>query len=282
MWANFHTHCDYCDGKGPMQDYVDKAKQLEMLSLGFSSHAPVPFDTKWCMKAERLDEYSETISALKKANTGLDIYAGLEVDFIPNVTSPDSFKKAVDYTIGSVHFVDKHPDGRWWEIDGLHASFIDGLKAIFNNNIQAAIVRYFELTREMIITACPTVVGHLDKIKIQNVDGKFFSESESWYQHEIKKTVDLISTTGSIVEVNTRGIYQRKSDTTYPSPWILSYLHKKNVPITISSDAHHPKDLILQFSETAMMLQNIGFKTLSVLSEGRWKPLSFDEHGITR
>ena len=280
MWANFHTHCDYCDGKGPIQAFVDEANQLGMMSLGFSSHAPVPFDTKWCMKQERFDEYTREIQTLKQ-NVSLDLYTGLEVDFIPNVTSPDRFRN-VDYTIGSIHFVEQLPDGRHWEIDGAHAPFLEGLKEIFNNNIQAAIVRYFELTREMVSTACPTVIGHLDKIKIQNIDGKFFSESESWYQDEIKKTIDLISETGAIVEVNTRGIYQNKSETTYPSPWILSYLLKKNVPVTIRSDAHHPKDLVNRFSETANILRNIGFEKLSILSEGKWQPFSFNEHGVTR
>lgn len=282
MWANFHTHCDYCDGKGSMQDYVDQAKQLGMLSLGFSSHAPVPFDTKWCMKAEHFDEYTKSIEALKQAATSIDIYSGLEVDFIPDVTSPNRFSNLVDFTVGSIHFVDQLPDGSWWEIDGAHALFLDGLRAIFNNNIQSAIVRYFELTREMISTSCPTVVGHIDKIKIQNVGGKFFSESESWYQQEIKKTIDLIASMGAIVEVNTRGVYQKKSDTTYPSPWILSYIHKKNIPVTISSDAHHPKDLVSRFSDAALMLRHIGFERLSVLSEGSWQPFSFDEHGIIR
>lgn len=282
MWANFHTHCDYCDGKGPMQDYVEHAKQLGMMSIGFSSHAPVPFDTTWCMKEERLDEYIRAVDKINKIESNIDVYKGLEVDFIPDVTSPDIFKKRLDYTIGSIHFVDQFPDGQRWEIDGAHTFFLEGLKKIFNNNIQAAIVRYFELTREMISTACPTIVGHLDKIKIQNIEGKFFSESESWYQQEIRKTIDLIGSAGAIVEVNTRGIYQKKSDTTYPSPWVLTYLHKKNVPITISSDAHHPKDLVNQFSETAMVLHNIGFKTISFLSEGTWQPFSFDEHGVTR
>lgn len=282
MWANFHTHCDYCDGKSPMQDYVDQARQLGMMSIGFSSHAPVPFDTKWCMKEERLEEYIKAVDSIDRAATGIDVYTGLEVDFIPDVTSPEVFRKKLDYTIGSIHFVDKFLEGPRWEIDGSHAIFLDGLKKIFNNNIKAAIARYFELTREMISTACPTVIGHLDKIKIQNVDGKFFSESESWYQEEIHKTIDLIGSTGAIVEVNTRGIYQKKSDTTYPSPWILTYLNKKNIPVTISSDAHHPKDLVNQFSETAKILHNIGFKTISILSDGTWQPFSFDEHGVIR
>jgi histidinol-phosphatase (PHP family) len=282
MWVNYHTHCNYCDGKSPMQEYVDEAERLNLLSIGFSSHAPIPFDTKWCMKSQRLEEYIQDIETIRKTKPLAEIYTGLEVDFVPNVTSPNLFKEKLDYTIGSVHFVDSLPDGRHWEIDGNHALFLEGLSKIFHNNIQSAISRYFELTREMIATACPTVIGHLDKIKIQNVDGKFFSETESWYQNEVQRTIDMVSSSGAIVEVNTRGLYQRKSDTTYPSPWILALLHEKNIPITISSDAHHPKDLVKLFSETAKLLRNIGFKTIAILTEGTWKSFSFSEHGIEK
>jgi histidinol-phosphatase (PHP family) len=275
-------HSKYCDGKSEMMDYVDEARKLNMISIGFSSHAPVPFPTKWCMKAERLEDYLIDIEKIKTSNSFVEIYKGLEVDFIPGVTSPNLFRDKLDYTVGSIHFIEKFPDGRHWEIDGTHTLFLEGYSTIFQNNIQDAITRYFELTREMIDTACPSIVGHLDKIKIQNVESKFFKETDAWYKNEVMKTIDQIHTSGVIVEVNTRGIYQKKSDTTYPSPWILEMLYKKNIPVTISSDAHHRDDIINQFPTTALLLKKIGFKTISVLSEGTWKPFSFNEHGIIR
>lgn len=280
MWANFHTHSNYCDGKGELTDYVQEAKKLNMMSLGFSSHAPIPFSTQWCMKYERFADYLNALEIIKKSNPEVDIYKGLEVDFIPGVTSVNLFKDKLDYTVGSIHFVEKFPDGTGWEIDGTHAFFLEGFSKIFNNNIRETLKRYFELTREMIITACPTIIGHLDKIKIQNVEEKFFSETDAWYQQEVKDTIDLIKSSGSIVEVNTRGIYQKKSATTYPSPWILEILHQKNIPVTISSDAHHPRDIVNEFPEAAMLLKKIGFKTITVLHEGNWKPFPFSEHGV--
>lgn len=282
MWANFHTHSNYCDGKGELMDYVQEAKNLNMVSLGFSSHAPVPFPTSWCMQADRFTDYSDAVEKIKSLNPEPEIYKGMEVDFIPGVTAPNLFKDKLDYTIGSIHFIDKLPDGKDWEIDGTHSLFLEGYTKIFNNNIRDAITRYLELTREMIATACPTIIGHLDKIKIQNVEGKFFSETDEWYQQEIKKTIDVISSSGAIVEVNTRGIYQKKSRTTYPSPWILEILHQKNIPVTISSDAHHPRDIVNQFTETAALLKNIGFKTITILYGGHWKPFSYNDHGIIR
>lgn len=282
MWANFHTHSKYCDGKGELTEYVEHARALGMKCIGFSSHAPIPFPTQWTMKTERFADYLAEIDNIQSTYSDIQIYKGLEVDYIPSVTSPNLFKDKLDYTIGSVHFVEKFPNGTGWEIDGSHALFLEGLDKIFNNNIQDAIVRYFELTREMISSACPSVIGHLDKIKIQNIDNKFFHENDAWYQEEIKKTIDAVFTSGAIVEVNTRGIYQKKSATTYPSPWILELLHEKRIPVTISSDAHHKGDLINYFPETAAMLNQIGFKNLTVFSEGVWKALPYDENGFSK
>ena len=282
MWSNFHMHSNYCDGKAEMIDYVQEAKAKGMLSIGFSSHAPVNFPCLWCMKKERLGSYIHSIDALRAAVSEIEVYKGLEVDFIPGIISPNDFRKDLDYTIGSIHFVDRYSDGRPWEIDGTHAVFLDGLEKIFQNDIKAAVTRYFELTREMIETSCPTIIGHMDKIKIQNPAQKFFSEDEGWYQKEIKKTIDLIAEKKVIVEVNTRGIYQKKSSTTYPSPWILELMQAKNVHITISSDAHHPSDIINQFPETAALLMDIGFDSIHVLHKTKWKAFSFNTHGIQR
>jgi histidinol-phosphatase (PHP family) len=280
MWSNYHTHSKYCDGKDELIDYVSMARQKNIKSLGFSSHAPVPFDCKWCMQKDKLAAYLEQIDTLKNSHQDIELYKSLEIDFIPGVISPFEFKDELDYTIGSIHFIDKLPDNTPWEIDGTHAIFKEGYEKIFNSNIRDVLVRYFELTREMIYASDPTIIGHLDKIKIQNIDGKYFNETDQWYKDEVLKTLKLIEQAESIVEVNTRGIYQKKTSTTYPSPWILEIIRDKNIPITISSDAHHPDDLTNQFEQTSELLLKMKFKKLSMLSEGKWKQLPFDNHGI--
>jgi histidinol-phosphatase (PHP family) len=280
MWSNYHSHSKYCDGKGEISDYIAAAKKNNVKSIGISSHAPVPFPCKWCMDKSKLSEYLSTIDDLRKINPDLEIYKGLEVDFVPGITSPNNFKDELDYSVGSIHFVDQFPDGTRWEIDNTHVVFLDGLEKIFKNNIKDAIVRYFELSCEMLYGSTPDILGHLDKIKIQNVDGKFFNESDTWYQHEVKKLINLAEQANIIVEVNTRGIYQKKTTSTYPGLWILELIRSKNIRITISSDAHHPDDLINQFPETAKLLYNAGFRELAVLREGAWKQLPFDEKGL--
>ncbi|HYG18994.1 MAG TPA: histidinol-phosphatase [Ohtaekwangia sp.] len=282
MWSNFHTHSDYCDGKGPVEQYAQKAAANGMMALGFSSHAPLPFHRPWTMQEDHIDGYVRAIAALKKSFPTLEIYTGLETDYIPGITSPAIFRDKLDYTIGSIHFVEQLPDGTPWEIDGNHALFLDGYTKIFKSDIKAVMHRYYALTREMISTAGPAIVGHLDKIKIQNIGGQFFDEQAPWYRHEIVSTLDTIRAHGTIVEVNTRGIYQKKSSTTYPSPWILELVHQREIPVTLSSDAHHPDDLTNQFPATARLLAAIGFKTLMVLHEGRWQPVPFNERDLAQ
>lgn len=280
MWVNYHSHSHYCDGAGTLQDYIDQAAISNLSCIGFSSHAPVPFDCTWCMKIEKLPRYIQEIESLKLAQSSLQLYKGLETDYIPGMVSPHTYKDLLDYTVGSIHFVEKLPGGKPWEIDNTHQVFLEGFEKIFKNKIRDVIHRYYELTREMIQNACPDVVGHLDKIKIQNKSGLFYKEDEAWYREEVTKTLDVIGSTNAIIEVNTRGLYQKKSDTPYPSPWILEIIHKRNLPITLSSDAHHPRDIVNQFTETAALLSKIGFTKLHILKDGFWQPVSFNQHGI--
>jgi len=274
MWSNFHTHTNYCDGKGTFKDCL---RVSGIKSIGFSSHAPLPFGTPWAMRADQLENYLNEIKRLRVEEKSIEVYAGLEVDYIPGLIAPTNFNN-LDYTIGSIHFVDAFPDSRPWEIDGTHSIFLEGLQTLFNNKPREAWSRYFELTREMIRQTPPTILGHLDKMKIQNIG--LFDEQDLWYREEIKQTLDSLKGTGIIVEVNTRGLYQKKSTTTYPSPWILAQIKAAGIPITLSSDAHYPEQLFNEFSETARLLKSIGFKQVSILLQGTWQRVDFDEYGL--
>jgi histidinol-phosphatase (PHP family) len=279
MWSNFHTHSNFCDGKGAIEEYMKRAEADGIKSIGFSSHAPLPFPCKWSMKEESLPVYLSKIESLKPVFQHVEIYKGLEIDFIPGEISPDDFRKRLDYTIGSIHFVD-HFEGKRWEIDNTLEIFKEGLENIFESNIQKAVTRYYQLTREMIMKSPPDIIGHLDKIKMHNFRHPLFDESELWYRQEIDKTLELVRQANRIIEVNTRGLYQNKSSTTYPSPWVLDRVCNLGIPVTLSSDAHHPGDLTKEFQGTTELLRQIGFKNFSILTGGSWKQVPIQEYGL--
>lgn len=283
-WTNYHSHTHFCDGKGTAKDYIEAAIGQGMISYGISSHAPTPFDWPWTMKQDRLKDYLFEVQECKALYLGLiDIYCSLEVDFIPgivSVKSPWIEQADLDYTIGSVHFVDAFPNGTPWEIDGAHKVFEDGLKEIFGGNARTAVERYYALTRQMVAEAPPTIVGHLDKIKMQNVNGQFFNETDRWYQKEIVDTMEAIKGQNLMVEINTRGLYKKKTATSYPSPWIFRYLKDMGIPIMINSDSHHPNEITGFFAETAEQLINAGITTSMVLVNGDWQEGRLTSEGV--
>lgn len=281
VWTNYHTHSNYCDGKERLSGYCDSALRFNMPALGFSSHAPLPFESSWCMKRCSLLSYLDEIRELKDYDENLQVYSGLEVDYLPGLLSPNDFHGVTDYTIGSIHFVDAFDDGTPWEIDSTREVFTRGLDEIFNKDIRAAVRRYFSLTREMLLKGKPTILGHLDKIKIQNTEQRLYNERSMWYRDEVMETISTIAASGCIVEINTRGMYQGKTLEPYPDLWIIKLLAENHIPVTLSSDAHHPKDLVNCFSMFSSKLHSVGIDQLTILKDGSWTQLPFNGKGIT-
>ncbi|MEQ8689202.1 MAG: PHP domain-containing protein, partial [Imperialibacter sp.] len=211
------------------------------------------------------------------------VYSSLEVDFIPGVVSVNSdwiIDADLDYSIGSVHFVDSFEDGTPWEIDGASKVFEKGLQAIFGGDAKGAIQRYFALTRQMIAEAPPTIVGHLDKIKMQNANGLLFSENDRWYQKEIVETLEAVKEKNLMLEINTRGLYKKKASESYPSPWVFRYLKDMSIPIMMNSDSHHTQEMTGFFSETAEQLISAGLTQVMVLLNNDWQEGRLTVDGI--
>ena len=280
MYTNYHGHCHYCDGQEPPEAYVKAALEQGMRGYGFSSHAPLPYNLPWPMPSKKLLAYRQEITVLQQRYADqLPIYCGLEIDYIPQVTGPNHPRwqeLALDYTIGSVHFVDFFPDGRPWEIDGNHAVFLEGLEAIFGGDVPRAVERYYALIRQMVTEDAPDIVGHLDKIKLQSEAGQLFDEAAPWYRAAVQQTLRVIAAQGVIVEVNTRGLYKQKTTEPYPSWWILEEMRAMNIPITLNSDAHHPHEVMAFFPEIATRLRQLGFHETQQLQPGGWQAVPLD------
>ncbi len=236
------------------------------------------------MKEDSIDRYYADIRRLKKQWHGkMQLYYGLEVDYIPGVIGPrNPFIQdlGLDYCVGSVHFVESMPDGTRWEIDGPHQPFLRGLKEIFGNDIRRAVQQYYEQIRQMVVEEKPPVVGHLDKIKIQNQFTSLFDETDDWYREAVKQTLQTIASSGLVLEVNTRGLYKKRAQETYPGRWALEQAHALGIPVTLSSDSHHPREMSAFFTETTCLLHEIGYRQLHVLWDGKWQPMPFDSQGI--
>ena len=283
--TNYHSHSHYCDGVESPRAQAEAAITQGVRVLGFSSHGPVHFDNAWSMKAEKLDAYLAETRALQADYADrLELYIGLEVDYLPSASAseyggPSSYAPKLDYTVGSIHYLDQNEIGGPWEIDGSTEKFMRGLVGVHGGDMQKVIRLYYGRIREMIERDPPSIVGHLDKIKIHNSGNSLYDENAPWYQAEIDQTLDVIAESDCVLEVNTRGMY-KKNLSTYPSLPILHKARQRHIPIMVNSDSHAPSEITAQLVPTLGHLKDQGFKTLRILTQGQWQDISFDEQGL--
>lgn len=260
MISNYHTHSHYCDGEASPREMVEFAVAHGMPCLGFSGHAPLPYDNSVSIPYDKYAEYCQTIRSLQQEYYGtIEIRLGLEIDYIPGLHEDFSSlieQGGLDYTIGSIHLV-ANPDNidvlraapndaeqHLWMIDGKHPEvYDDGLQRQFGGDIRRAVKAFFHQTNQMIESQKPTIVGHFDKIVMHNRD-RYFHYDENWFRDLLYETVDLIKEVGCICEINTRGLYKGRHGDFYPGRSTIQRMNTLGIPVIISTDAHAPGDLI--------------------------------------
>ena len=272
---NLHTHSIYSDGKSQPREIVEEAVRQGFTTLGFSEHSPLPFDNNFSVKEANMPRYVAEIAQLKEEFKGkIDLYCALEADYITNTSEPFAITKEkylLDYIIGGVHLVGQsaNPDEIWF-IDGPKWEVYDeGLLKFFDGDIRRAVRRFYEQSNEMIENEPFDIIAHFDKIKMHNHD-RYFHEDEPWYRKLALETLDLIREKGLVMEVNTRGIYKKRYNGFYPSPWLMEEACKMDIPAIISADAHHFSEISLEFEAAEEALKQAGYRNVVNLKDGKW------------
>lgn len=276
---NYHTHSRFSDGSAEPEDYIKEAIHQGFTTLGFSEHSVLPFENTFALQAGTENDYVSEIHRLQTKYKGqAEILLALEADYIPGFSSGFSGLKSslgLDYIIGSVHLVKNNDPDKLWFIDGpKRETYDNGLNELFEGDIRKGVTAYWHQVNRMLEEETFDIIGHLDKIKMHN-QGRWFSEEEPWYTGLVTETIALIAEKGVIVEVNTRGIYKGRSESLFPGEYILRQLNGRKIPVILSSDAHQPHELSLYFTEAVSILKDCGFRTLCVISGGKWteKPI---------
>lgn len=277
QFFNFHTHTLFCDGHAEPEAYVQEALKNNMAALGFSCHSPLPFENGYSLKEDAMDDYITVVRELQvKHRNKINIFLGTEFDYVPGMsedTGPLLHKMNPDFLISSVHLVRNKENGKLWFIDGPESNYTSGLDSVFNMDIRLAVSTYFEQIMEMIICTKPDIIGHVDKVKMHN-QNRFFSEDEKWYTALVNKMLDVAERSRAIIEVNTRGIYKKRCESLYPGEPILKEIRKRKIPVTISTDAHAPNELLLYYKETIQVLKELGFKSIKCLMDKTWQDVA--------
>ena len=270
--TNYHSHCLYCDGVAPAEDFVKEAIAMVFSSYGISSHAPIPFESCWNMKQERLTDYIVEINSLKeKYKNEIELYIGLEIDYLDKTYNPASsiFQTTpLDYRIGSVHFL-KTGDEQFIDIDTTPEQFKITVETIFNGDIIKLVRHYFDTMVQMIETGGFDFIGHADKISMNALSYRQGITSEKWYNELIQDYFYFIAEKGCMVEINTKA--WKKKTLFFPNRQHFSLLKKFNIPVVVNADTHHPSLINDGRIDALHALLSEGFTHVRQLVKGEWK-----------
>lgn len=286
MWTNYHCHSNYCDGKGALEDYVLAAIKKGMPALGLSSHAPLPFENAWSMNAERLNAYVNEIALLKqKYHLQIELYTSLEIDFIDGLSGVNSSlikDLPLDYTLCSVHFLGQLNGGSYCEVEGSTVNFMKGLEEIWQGDQDDMLKAYFLAFHNMLATSRPTIIGHLDKIKLhRDANGESIIDVNSkTYKEEAIKCLEAISKTETFLEINTRAMYKKDLEEPYPSLHLLQIAHELKIPFVLNSDSHQPSELDSCFEHAAELLLKANISTVKTLRGNQWIDARLTPQGL--
>lgn len=271
---NLHQHTRFSDGKGTPKDYAQHALSIGFTAMGFSEHSPLPFDNPFSLKEADIDAYVTSIDQLKSTYSDqLTIYRSLEMDYVPGISEDFDYWRnrcRTDYLIGSVHLVS--PDGfdDLWFTDGPDYEVYDeGVETYFEGDIRKAVRAFYHQSNRMIETQQFEIIGHFDKIKMHNRN-RFFTDEDRWYRDLVNQTVELIKSKDIIVEVNTRGLYKKRSDALFPDGFALQRVKELGIPIILSSDAHQAAEINKLFDKTVEYLVEKGFGEVMSFNDGQW------------
>jgi histidinol-phosphatase (PHP family) len=283
-----------------VEDYCQAAFEKGFDGIGFSAHAPVDgleAREKWLITKEKLPYYIKAVENAKTKWAGkLNVFLGLEVDYIKDVCGPSEWslrrtELGLDFIIGAVHFVPlprsamskpKNLEECYKHMDGSPESFEKLLNDDFRGNVRELVRVYWRCVKDMVAAGGYDIAAHLDMIKKNNPHDKYFRASldDNAYREGFEAVLETIAVrcqsqwaaTGKIpfvVEVNTGGLSRGKTSDTYPSAEMILELGRSKIPLTLSGDDHNPKTLGMFYDAAFQNLRNAGYNELYHLDKNK-------------
>lgn len=276
--TNYHSHCSFCDGRAPLEDFVMEAIRQGFTSYGVSSHAPLPFSTKWTLKKENVPAYLDEINRLKKKYAGqIELYAGMEIDYLNETNHPalPYFRELpLDYRIGSVHLLES-VEGEIVDIDTKKENFKEFLPRYFKNDLEYVVCAYYEKLMKMVTVGGFDIIGHADKMSYNASYCQPDLLDQPWYDQLIHSYFHLIAEKGYMVEINTKTYHH--SGVFFPNQRYFQLLKKLRIPVLVNSDAHLPELIDNNRPIALQMLREAGIHSVMELHKGKWEEVPIAE-----
>ena len=250
MFFNYHTHTKRCNhAVGEDREYVEKAIEHGVKTLGMSDHAPYLFPNGYVsyfrMKNEELHEYANSIRSLaKEYEKDIRILCGFELEYYPDFHAEElQFLNAVkpDYLILGQHFIGN-------ELNGYYA-YGKKEKNLGETFLTAYVTQALAglSTGDFLYLAHPDLAGYEYPPEIR--------------EREYRRLCEGAKRMNIPLEINLLGI---RTNRHYPAREFFEIVASVGNDIILGADAHDPKDVFDPVSEKIAMdmVNELGLKLI--------------------
>ncbi len=279
MIVDYHMHLrgPLVDGSEPLvhrldalQRFVERAQERGVDEIAFTEHVYYFVQTReiWTRPYQLdrcvfdLDAYCEVIAEAK--DRGLPVKLGLEVEHVGDRQGRLSELLAGypwDILLGSVHWLgDRAVDA------GEHAA--DGIWSVLP--VEDVWRAYFDALAELAGSGALDVLAHPDLVKIYDR-----RPARGVVERLYEQAAAAIEAAGVAVEVSTAGLRKPVGEL-YPDPYFLAECARREVPVTLASDAHQSELVGEDYDRALKLLDTVGVVDVAVFSgrERRLEPLA--------
>ena len=227
MLHNYHTHTALCyHATGTMREYVEKAIEAGLETLGFSDHAAYAFTgtdyvSVMRMRFSQAEGYVREVRALaKEYEKEIRILCGFEAEYYPKFFQEQlSLVKSLplDYLIMGQHFVDNEEDTH------RYVGYAD----------ESVLKKYVDQSLEGLATGAFLYLAHPD------LPGWNFSKVVAETQY--RKLCEGAKAMGVPLEINLLGI---RGGRHYPTKRFFEIAADVGNDVVLGIDAHSPQELL--------------------------------------
>ena len=270
IFEDYHTHSELCrHATGTIEDYVKKAIDLNLATIGVSDHFPYEFlsnieripYSEYAITLGEIEHYLSLAEDLKeKYASKINVRIGFEIDFFENQepalnTHLNKIIGRLDYILGSIHILNFNDGKGAWGFDD--SRFKEDYQSYGPDRVY---LEYYKTQHKMLTSS----QFQLDLVSHFDLPKKFndFPKNKEVIENEILKILELVKKRDLAMEINTGGLRKDVKEQ-YPSKEIILRMYEYDIPITLGSDAHSPDSIAWEFKKVVKMLKKIGYNQLA-------------------
>ncbi|MBR2466550.1 MAG: histidinol-phosphatase [Clostridia bacterium] len=255
MLSNYHIHTARCHhATGTEEEYVLRAIERGLKTIGFSDHTPYFYDGDYVspakMSISEMPDYFNTLLYLrKKYKEEIDIKIGFETEYFPKFFDRliEEYRKfPLDYVILGQHIVGNE------STDDMINSFLPTSEGKY-------LTRFVDQCTEALETGRFTYFAHPDCFNFVP-KGR---EDEELAEFEYERLIRAAMRTETPIEINLCGV---RCGRYYPNPRFWKIAGKLGAKTVIGCDAHAPEQ-VADSGEIKIAMRLVNDNSLNLIED---------------